>query len=252
MIKFAADAFFQMSAVLTRFTIIPQSAHTPEQMRELFDCLQDTVKYCRLLGMDLSVNKGITTIDLLNSGRCSPELLHHSLKELHERIYEELGSEWFKYIPSYKSQYIKAGRFEIKEIIEFGWDTQTEFVRAGDCFALGMSTASVFHLMRIVDAGLKSAAKSLGIAYSSESWKTVGDKIQKEMEKKYPDKSVDWKQKEPLYAELLTDIGAIGKAHRNPALHDLRVDYTEDEAQYLLTVVEAFIRHLSLGGLREA
>lgn len=252
MIRFLAERFFSASSVLQEFINNPLLPRKQEEVDRLRAWIDSIDKQCGLFGLTLSGYKAQEILYALDTGQCTPGFLQPALKELHQRIEQELASEWFKYIPKYKAQYIDAGRFDIPEIVQFGYDTQAEFVKAGDCYALGQSTASVFHLMRVVDAGLKSAAKSLGIPYLSESWKTVGDKIQKEMEKKYPDKTVDWRQREPLYAELLTDIGAIGKAHRNPALHDLKVNYAEEEAQYLLTVVEAFIKHLSKGGLREA
>src|ERR1700682_4885297 len=242
MILFLAHVFVKGAATFQEFIDNPYLPHDTEKLNVLFLQVSEIHEHCYLLGLALSTKKAVEIINKLNSGRCSPGELKPLLSELQQRIKEELESEWFKYIPRYKAPYIHHERFDIPEIIQFGFDTQAEFVKAGDCYALGMHTASVFHLMRIVDAGLKSAAKSLGIRYSTDSWNAVGTKIRGEMEKKYPDKTVDWRQKEPLYAELLTDIGAIGKAHRNPALHDLKVNYAEEEAQYLLTVVEAFIK----------
>ncbi len=252
MIRFLAERFFTASGVLQEFIDNPYLPKDQSELNRLHGWIGAIRDQCELFGLNLSLYKAREILFSMETVQCNPEILKPLLGELHERIEQELASEWFKYIPRHKASYLNVGRFDIPEIIQFGFDTQAEFVKAGDCYALGMNTATVFHLMRIVDAGLKSAAKSLGIKYSTDSWNAVGAKIREEMEKKYTDKTADWRKKEPLYSELLTDIGAIGKAHRNPALHDLKVNYSEEEAQYLMTVVEAFIRHLSQGGLREA
>jgi hypothetical protein len=44
----------------------------------------------------------------------------------------------------------------------------------------------------------------------------------------------------PFFGEILTDIQAIGRGHRNPVLHELEKKYDEREAQYMLTVIEGF------------
>jgi len=252
MIRFLAERFFSASSALQEFIhnpLLPRKQEEANRLRDWIDSIHDQ---CALFGLNLSVYKAREILYALDTGQCTPSFLQPALKELHQRIEQELASEWFKYVPRNKAQYIEPGRFDVHALAAFGFDTQIEFARAGECFALGLNTATVFHLMRIIDAGLKSAAKALGITYTSEAWKTVTNKINEEMQKKYHLKTDEWKKSEPFYAELLTDIGAIGKAHRNPTLHDLKVNYSEDEAQYLLIVTEAFITHLSKGGLREA
>jgi len=250
MLDFSAEAFFQISSVLTKFTIRPETAHSPEQMNELFDCVQDASKYCTVLGLHFSATKGGEIMNMLVTGQANPERLRYGLQEFHSRILEELRAEWFKHIPHDKMYYANRSNFERPELTAFGWVTVCEFQSAGECFAFGKYTACVFHLFRIVDAGLKSAAKKLDVDYSDGNWKTVSTKIEREMQKQYQDKTTDWREAEPFYAGILTDILAISKA-RNRALHDFKSTYVEEEAQRLFVIVDGFICHLSAGGLQE-
>ena len=105
--------------------------------------------------------------------------------------------------------------------------------------------------MRVVDTGLRCVAGSLGVTYDARTWSGIGDTIQKKMEQKHRDKIDAWKQAEPFYASVLTDIQAISRGHRNAALHDIARKYTESEAFYLITVVTAFIKHLADNGMQE-
>jgi hypothetical protein len=126
-----------------------------------------------------------------------------------------------------------------------------EMQSAGRCYALSEPTACVFHLMRVIDAGLRSVADSLNIGYDARNWSVIGNKIQSKMEEKYGNKTDDWKQSEPFYASILTDIQAISRGHRNPVLHEVEKKYNDSEAHYLLTVTEAFMGHLADNGMRE-
>ena len=99
--------------------------------------------------------------------------------------------------------------------------------------------------MRVADFCFDKVAKSLNDTFNPLTWQEVGQKITKHMEQKYQAKTEDWKQKEPFYAEILTDIQAIGRGHRNKALHDLEKKYEEREAVYMLTVIESFAKHVA-------
>jgi hypothetical protein len=124
-------------------------------------------------------------------------------------------------------------------------DTVDEFQKAGRCFAYGENTACIFHLMRVTDFYLRKVAGSLDLSYDGRNWHGMADKITKTMEQKHHTKSDEWKQAEPFYAEVLTDIQAISRAHRNPVLHELEKTYDEREARNLLTVIEGFANHVA-------
>jgi len=49
----------------------------------------------------------------------------------------------------------------------------------------------------------------------------------------------------------LADIQAIGKAHRNPAIHELEEKYTEAEAERLFVLTEGFLVHLAENGIKD-
>jgi hypothetical protein len=105
--------------------------------------------------------------------------------------------------------------------------------------------------MRVIDAGLRSVAASLQIVYESRNWGGIGRAIETRLEQKHQDKSHSWKKSEPFYASVLTDIQAISRGHRNAALHEIERKYTDGEAEYLFTMTEGFMRHLSANGMKE-
>jgi hypothetical protein len=173
------------------------------------------------------------------------------VKQLQARVYEELDSLICFCIPQEKVHYWNPTWLLDTPIYDNFRSAWEEFQRAGHCYAFGENTACVFHLMRIVDFGLRQVAKRLGIEYDARNWSGIGKKIQHKMEQKYDTKTDDWKKSEPMYAEILTDIQAISRGHRNPVLHELEKKYEERDAQHMLNVVEGFMLHLAKHGFRE-
>ena len=175
------------------------------------------------------------------------DMVHH----LSSVIHSELDEELFFYMESCKVEYFHPLWLVDTQFYKIFPRAHDEIQTAGRCYAYGEPTACVFHLMRVIDAGLRSVAASLAVSYDARNWSGIGQKIQSKMEEKYSTKTDDWKRSEPFYASILTDIQAISRGHRNPVLHELEKKYTEGEAHYLITVTGAFMVHLAENGIKE-
>jgi hypothetical protein len=177
----------------------------------------------------------------LDSGRS-----YHHIECVYSTLEAELSSIVFKAVPREKARFCNSDWLLKSPIFEKFPETVDEFQKAGRCFAYGENTACIFHLMRVTDFYLRKVAESIpGTTYDARSWDGLGKLIVKRMEEKYQTKTDEWKSKEPFYAEILTDIQAISRGHRNPALHELEKKYDEREATYMLTVIEGFARHVA-------
>jgi hypothetical protein len=169
----------------------------------------------------------------------------HHFETIFSTLRAELGSIIFRAIPREKSRYCHPGWLVNTPIFAKFPATVDELQRAGRCFAYGENTAFVFHLMRVADFYLRKVAESLAISYDARNWHGIAERITQKMEQKYQTKTDDWKHKEPFYAEMLTDIQAISRGHRNPVLHELEKKYDEREGEYMLTVIERFAAHVA-------
>jgi hypothetical protein len=106
---------------------------------------------------------------------------------------------------------------------------------AGRCLAFMQGTAAVFHLMRVMEAGLKSLGSLLGIPYAP-SWESYITQIDAKIAAKHKTKSVKWKADEPFYRDILGDLQSIKIAWRNPTMHIVR-RYSPDEAEDIFRAV---------------
>ena len=180
-----------------------------------------------------------------NTGLDSDRTCHH-IEAIYATMKAELGTILCKAIPREKAKFCDPKWLTTGPVFAKFPDAVDEFQKAGRCFAYGENTACVFHLMRVADFCFRKVAESLNISYDARNWHGIAKAITKQMEQKYQTKTDDWKQKEPFYAEILTDIQAISIGHRNPVLHELEKKYEERDADYMLTVIKSFAKHVAV------
>ena len=258
LIEFRARRYLD---IVHRFGLVlgPTRTNDPDILRDVWNYLQQEVEQ-----MELPVTKqylndlvvelietnpdkvtliGANTVDIVGA-QITQERSRHHAEAIYKTLVAEVGSLKLFAIPREKVAYGNPKWLTDGVLAKYP-DTIDEFQKAGRCFMYDENAACVFHLMRVTDFYLRRVADSLSIPYDARNWQGIGDKIAKTMEQKYHNKTDDWRKAEPFYAEILTDIQAIGRGHRNPALHELEKKYDEREARYMLTVIESFANHVA-------
>ena len=116
---------------------------------------------------------------------------------------------------------------------------------AGKCFAFERWTASVFHLMRVMEMGLRVLGDTLKLPpNTNRNWEAILRKCDEELRKPFADKSPEWKSDEPFFAGATAMLRSVKDAWRNPTMHVEKV-YTEEQAQDIWNAVKGFMRHLA-------
>ena len=144
-------------------------------------------------------------------------------------MHDELKSRLFLYVPA-----IEATFYGVKEA--FGGKvaakfrgTATDIESSGDCIALGLFTASIFHLMRVMERGVQKFGKRLGIVLVGEkNWQNILDEINKAI-KDMPDSPPTAKKKKAAFAAASANLFNVKLAWRNPVMHP-KESYTPEEA----------------------
>jgi len=127
--------------------------------------------------------------------------------------------------------------------------TEEEFNLSGRCAALGLSTASVAHSMRAVEASLHVLCGALGITFPGsielQDWRALTDKIRAEIAS-WDNKPRTQEKSEQLktLGELLIPADGFRLAWRNHVAH-ARDKYEDAEARSVLRYVADFLRRLS-------
>jgi hypothetical protein len=165
------------------------------------------------------------------------------IKELQNRLWDDAAAIQFVHI---QPEFV---RFYTKDQL-FGAETDEAFpsaiddvADAGKCLALGQGTASVFHLMRVMEVGLKALANSLGIPYAP-SWESYLKQINDRIGAQHKTKTRKWKKDEPFYRDVAGDLHTVKIAWRNPTMHIVK-KYTPDEADGIFRSVRSFMQRLA-------
>jgi hypothetical protein len=110
------------------------------------------------------------------------------------------------------------------------------------CLALGRHTASVFHLMRVMETALHAVHGCLGIsnpiAGNDKTWGSILQKIRLEYRAR-PNFS-----EMALFQELHALLDAVKDAWRNGTMH-VEDKKTEEEAKVIMITVKAFMQKLA-------
>ncbi|MFZ6680842.1 hypothetical protein [Undibacterium sp. Tian12W] len=132
----------------------------------------------------------------------------------------------------------------------FGHSVQTSFPNikyeideAGKCLALGRSTATVFHLMRIMETALRSIYLCLSIQApltgNNKNWGNILQAIKTEIARR----GNNWSEKE-YFNEIYAMVAAVKDAWRNTTMHVEKI-YTEHEASVLFEIINAFMKKIA-------
>jgi hypothetical protein len=164
-----------------------------------------------------------------------------SLRKVTTRFTDELENTLLFHIASDMQNFLENARKEMgEEVIAQFPEITFDIEEAGKCLALERGTACVFHLMRIMEAGLRTVAKALTVdVLSNRSWDSMLKKMHAAIEAQHA--RDEWTD---FYNEIVAKGYAVKDAWRNPTMH-IEKKYTPEEAKDIFHAVRGFLRHLA-------
>ena len=165
--------------------------------------------------------------------------LVHSITHLRSRVLDELKHKYLLLLS-------ESNRTLYQATEPLGADFKNKFSSAGfdvdeavKCLALGRYTASVFHLMRVMERALHAVHACLGITTPpKDNW---GQALKDIRENYRPRPHFS---EMGLFQELYALLDAVKDAWRNPTIHPAN-KYTELEAQMIFQTVRNFLMKLA-------
>ncbi|MGB7985623.1 MAG: hypothetical protein WCF54_10715 [Terracidiphilus sp.] len=137
---------------------------------------------------------------------------------------------------------------------------------AGDCIAVDLGTAAVFHLMHVAEWGLRALAVDVGLSdvvvdkktkktipIEFSEWEKILSQLPEKIEAKIlPMPRGDGKQKaQEFYYSASMEIRGFKDAWRNHVMHTRR-SYTREDALAVFSHVQRFMQSLAAYGLKES
>jgi hypothetical protein len=203
--------------------------------------LQATSEEATRLGLTMTAKHIEKFILQWQQTSMSGETLKAFLRELQGRLIDEVDTRIFLLVPADKSVFFETNQFSADAITNFP-SAAEDMIEAGKCFSLSRYAASVFHLSRIVEAGLKALALELGVKLKHD-WGSQLKEIEDELQKRYRTAGTRTSD-EAFYSEAASQIAHIKNAWRNPTMHVERA-FSEGAALDVFNAVKAFMRHVS-------
>ena len=115
---------------------------------------------------------------------------------------------------------------------------------AGKCYACDQTTASVFHSIRCLEAGIRAIARCLAVPDptrgADRNWSNISKGIRDKMESKWPQKTGRINGDAEIFDQLYGALAAMQNPYRNATMH-LDSIYTAPDAIHLFEVVKGLM-----------
>ena len=252
--KIDAQLFYWISSALARLHVATKLGteklnlnrdilFSEQKAAEILPSLQSLADELDILGARIAAASVRRLEHALTSKKCTHGILIELTSDIDRRLRDELTLVNLYALDENRIKYFAPAQVLVgQDVVDKFPLAVTDIEDAGKCLSFGQGTASVFHSMRVMEAGLKALAKLLDIPYAP-SWESYLKQINDKIAAKHKDKTPEWKADEALFRDLAGDLQTIKIAWRNPTMHIVR-RYSIDEAEDIFRAVRGFMTRL--------
>jgi hypothetical protein len=210
--------------------------------------LDGIIQEAERAGMDLCLVQAKRARSALDNPEITGARFFVFLKDVGVRMSDYLQSRTALMVPQPQNPFYDAPTKGWEKVLDSFPAIIDHVEEASKCYALGRNTASVYHLMAIVQEALEALSKRLSVPLDphADTWNGLLGRIDAAIKaKKVSMPKPKWKASEAFYAEIISDLIAIKNAWRNPTMH-FRRSYTDEQAAKIYRRVQDFMVHASM------
>jgi hypothetical protein len=168
------------------------------------------------------------------------------MRVLRETLQSEVtGHSIYRY-PNEKGEVLQRWKTDWASVIAAFPSSQSDVIAGVDLWALGHSTASVFHFMRVLEHGLRALAADVEKTFDVQQWQNIIDEIESEIRRlgKALPRGIEKNERLKFLSEAAKEFVYFKDGWRNYVSHNRGV-YDEHQARSVLEHVRAFMAVLS-------
>lgn len=172
----------------------------------------------------------------------SADSLVHDFNDLRRRLIDQAQSMYCLLLSSQEARLFQ-------QDAPLGPDVEAKFPSANDdiyeaakCLSLGRPTASVMHLMRVCEVGLKTLAQTINVTQQGD-WGGYLREIESELGRRAKSAGARTGD-EQFFSEAAIALGHLKRAWRNPSMH-VDKSYPPERAQEIFDAVRSLMSHLA-------
>lgn len=251
-VRLYADRLLFVSRILHGLTMLANDPRAANQnLGEGFNFGKDELekfhKVCTGLGLPMSAMQTKRLLEGFER-KVSFDDISVLAHELNTRIMDELkGLACFAFKEGRVQYYDDPQPFG-EEVADCFLSASFDIEESAKCLAVSRNTACVFHLMRVMEVGLRNIGTSLNdptlIAQANPTWERILKRCDSELQKNYNDRTPEWCQDNKFFSDATANLRAVKAAWRNPTMHIESV-YDGEKALEIYNAVRAFMRHLA-------
>jgi hypothetical protein len=215
---------------------------SPEDLTYFIEFADRLEKNCKKLQLSHALAR-ITRLRELLAGEPTVNDIRTESRVIKESIMDQLEGRMLLVLPDdtisfYEDPVGVLGGDQVAEAFPLA---VPDMVEASKSFAMGRHTASVFHLMRVMEHVLLRVADRLRITIDvTANWQIILDQVNKALNNLPKPKTKADGQFRTDLSELTAHLYAVKHAWRNPTMHPLNT-YTGDDARVIFGHVSSFL-----------
>lgn len=202
---------------------------------ELFDDADDkNITYC-IKELERSVAKNMSNTEM-----------YATLSSFADAVLVALANHFYYCYPAHKAQVFCNWQEEWGPVCSSFPDAYADIFLGVDCWAMGHDTASVFHMMRVLELGLSWLAKEVGEEMGVDNWHNVIDRIEKRIREAADTmpKGLEKSTRLQFLSEAAKEFRYFKDGWRNYVSHNRGI-YDEHQARSVLEHVKSFMLTLA-------
>lgn len=216
-------------------------------LRELDHMLALAHQHCKRLKFQCCCKEIARIRQSINSAAPQPaEMLAMTVRSLAQRVYDELEAHQFHYVSPEYTDLVQSNVPPFGENVSVKFsELSTDISEAAKCLALGRATASVFHLMRVMERCVQRFGEKLEITLNpkQENWYQIMKHVSNKLDALPFNSLVEKEMKERL-ALAAMHLDTVRLACRNDVMHPKGV-YTMEEADAVFSSVRTFVTDIA-------
>ena len=228
----------------------PAPANVP---KNILEANRDLIQWCEIVAKKLELQATLDRINALPGKlKWSMRFVDYvaELRVLRETIEASLPHRFFYHYPPHKAAKVQSMEEDWSLPIAQFPSAKPDILAAVDCWALGHSTAAIFHFMRVAEFGLRGLARERRLTLPKRplewaTWESILSQLRVKIEliAKKPPGDARGSALE-FYRGALGEFEAFKDAYRNDVMHT-RKAYDDPQAESVMNHVREFMARLS-------
>lgn len=185
------------------------------------------------------------------SNGCRYQDIARGLEDINNSLRRELKLTKLLILERAEERYFDPEESLFGDYTEFQFPTAAyEIDEASKCMALGRYTATVFHLMRLLEIVIGAVGRCLDIPdpvkEADRNWGKLLQRMKDDFEQRAKDGNAGWPDiaDKALFSEIYVSLDAVRVAWRNSTMH-VENKYTFEEAEHIFGAVRGLVRKVS-------